>query len=1591
MKQLALYILVFLAGIGFSIAQSSNGVTYKLDYQDSLRLVLENTRNVDAIAVGAAIATVWKGLGLDQQAVIKNQLKLMKKKGHKLRPQFVNYLGAIVNSINRENIDPVKLSNYLTVAGQVIENEDLTKASVFFKSSRDFFENHTLHFEKSFRLYARDDEYKFDYIKTEIISDIPDTTTQKNQFDQWDNQNKPEPTTWEEPPVDTTAQSSEVSLLLPPMPQPELSGPIIKFEKLTLNFSTPYDSAFLKNTKGSVSLFDNTFVGEGGTFDWSPAGLGPDSVYFEFKAYNFNVTKPELKADQGKITYKGKISGKVDGIFEFKSLKHKDPSSSNYPRFMSLRSNIPILGLSDEKMKYTGGFALNGKRIYSSSVDTDFAVLEVQGDTDKKFEARSRLFEFQDSTILSKHAQLKIFQENDSIFHPASELRYDYGKKRLVIQKEKGQMKDAPFTSSFFNVDFAADRLRWDLKSDSMNLFAAGGRSQASMIIESIDYYDPEDYRLLGSVGFTYHPLALVANYSIKNGVREFYVDDLAQRSEIKTEAIRSGMNFLAQKGMIGYNPITGLVQVKDKTLHFFDAYKNKSDYDNLKIHSVTDGPANATINFPLGRMTVRGVEEFKVSDSLNVVIKPDSSTITIFKDRDIKFDGKITAGNFEINGKDFMLKYDSFFINLNHIDSIRFYITETNAKGQTTRRRVNNAMVGADSIASAAGGLPPRTSQSSGTLFVSKPNNKSGRQKLPNYPRLDATAGGVIYFDRREVLNGVYDRSVFFVVPPFKLDSLSDADPAAINFEGTFVSSGMFPNFKEKLHTMPDKSLGFIHSVPASGYQLFHGDGKFSGGISLDNSGIRSTGRIDYLGASVESKDFVFYPDSVLGKGTVGEIKEKQFGSVFFPQATLSEYQLKWLPKQDKFSLKNLRDPFNLYNETAQLNGRLVVSKTGVSGEGTLITRGSELMSKELKFSAKDFSARHARFIVKTTNPDKPALAGDDISVRFNLEKNYADISPEVEGIAAIEFPYAQFKTSITDARWDLGTQKISMTKDKDVPIENSYFYTTRKELDSLVFNAEKAEYDIQLQQLKVSGVPFIVVADAKITPENNEVLILENAKIGQLKNTRIVLDTLNGYHTLKDGVVDIISRKEFSGYATYQYVNSVNDTFAIKMTDFHLEAITEQTKNKRQSNEIVATQQTVGNGTVVETEKIILAPRIFYKGDMVMYATKPALQLRGYTKLDLKKIKNYNTWLRYEQSGDEKDIFIDFDNALTEEARKAEAGLHFATDNSLYITFVFDKKAEEDENFFLPSGSLFFDKETGEFKIEDRKKAAGEKLSGKVFAYNEEKQEVRFEGPVNFFKGNNDFKITASALGSGNLETNEIRMNSFVMANINIPTQAFQLMALNLIEVMKEEGGAEGLGDQTELLYKIADIVGEKAVKDYEQRSLQSYVSLSTIPALAQPLVFANVNLKWSQKFKAFYSEGNLGLSNMGRNDINGAFEGFMEIRKNEDGSPVFHVFIKASPEAWYYFGFEDNRLMLQSSNQAFNDLVSKKTNASKAKVGELIFIPGSDEEALAFINRFRQNYYGIEAPYELNSASSAAKKKEKKKDVKDEDDGF
>ncbi len=1573
-------------------------------FGDSVSVILNNTRAARAMEVGDNFALIWSQLGLDQQKKVVSQMKALEDKKLKVRPYQEAYCAALVKAVQIEAADNQKITDYLNTAGRVIatyKNEGIIK---FLNFSTSFFANRALFFEKSNKLFIGEADYYFEFIEPPLIEEVVEEPAPAE--DEWfdDMDQEPDESDWdtewddtddtyyydeyeEQTPYDE--DQAMIDAVRGTSTMPIVEGAVVRFEKLTLNFVTPYDSVFLANSSGDYIIKTNTFVGKGGKFDWSLAGLNGDSVFCQLSEYSLDASKAALSAEGAKLTYLDKLDEPVEGVFEYKSVRHDSTKASRYPRFKSYYSNIRIKNLG-EGLIYKGGFTLDGAKIKSASLLGSYSRIEVQDKSAIKFKAKANIFEFKDSTITADRAGLVIYQGNDSIYHPAVRIKYDYNKRQLVVQKDKGAFRNTPYTSTFFNLDFTADIMRWDLNADSLDASILQARNIIPAYIESSDHYNYEDYRSLGDRVYPFNPLGIAVVYANLKGTDQFYVSDLAKHYNKDVRLIKGAMVGLAQKGLIGYDSQSDLVTVKKKAFHLYDSKNGDKDYDNIILASVTNKKPNLTFNFLKRSMTVRGVNSFKISDSLNVIIEPDSSEITFLKDRDFTFNGHVLAGNFEYIGKEFTFKYDSFLIYLNNIDSIRFYVKDENSRGGNGRRKVDNSLVSNDSTVN-EGSLSNNLQSSSGTLYINKPGNKSSKVKYLDYPRFNSEKGGVVYFNRKEVLGGVYDKSMYFLVPPFDLDSLGGADASAIAFEGTFVSSGMFPVFKERLAIQKDFSLGFTHKVPPEGYQLYEGEGRFFNNLKLNKTGIRGDGRIDFLTTSMESKDFIFYPDSVIATGDYVEIKNEDYNGITFPQATLNNYKMHWLPKKDSMYIENVDKPFQFYNQTASLDGKAIVSNAGVFGSGTLETRGSESISKQITLEHDSFNSRHTDFTLKSDNPDKPALSGDDVRVKFDLEKNYAIISPEIEGEAAIAFPYAQFKTSITEARWDLNAQKITMSKPANVPLENSYFYTTRKDLDSLRFSATGAEYDINSLELKVSGIPYIIVADAKITPENNEVLILENAKIGRLTNTTIILDTLNGYHRLTEGVIDIVSRNEFSGYATYQFVNSEHDTIPIKMENFRLESIANPNARKKENQFEL---HSVANGSVTESQNLVISSGMYFKGDMTLYAHKPAMELEGYIKLDMDE-SGYNTWIKYTSSADQTEVAINYNNAVTEEGKRLEAGLHYsAGDNSLYSTFITEKFTPDDDDFFTPSGILYYDKKKREFAIEDTAKVAGRSFQGQIFRYNHLTSEIIFEGKANFMEPKKEVTVVSSVIGNGNLNNLDFKLNTFFSINFGlVPTQAFDIMARDFLDVLNNLGVPEGLGDQTQLLYKLADVSGERAAKEYETRSLQEYTSLAGFTKeTSASLVLPNIDLKWSVDQKAFYSEGKIGMSNIQRNDVNGAFDGFYEIKRNEDGATGLNLFIKASPDSWYFFSYEDNRLLMFSSNNAFNQLISKKSNGAKAKIGELVFAPADRAETLNFINRFRLQYYGIDDIYQLDSELEEEVQKTEDGSVPtEEDDGF
>lgn len=1602
-------------------------------YGDDVKELLRKTNDSTSIKIGDQFAGLWQSaLSSAQQDSIMATSAAMLSQKYQLKPYFVKYYATINFAVDSADISRDELDDMLSMLLQTVRLMDRRDFDNTLTTLISLFRKDAIYYANYNQLYVRNGKYSFNFIAPPqdapmlmLEEELPESEAASDdggwgsseddgwgsEDDDWGDGAWGDPETsddwesadedsewndgwgWEE--EETTASTEEASTepaglgvedyIVEETIQPDLIGPLLHLEDMDLILTTTFDSANLTGTTADLMLHNHTLVGEGGSFDWVNTGLSPDSVFYTMEKYNFDIRVPRLSAENGMMTYLGKVDEPVKGAFQFASQKHAGPKAARYPRFMSYKDKIKVSiydnsAINPHRVFYTGGFSVHGNKINSKSLMEGAATLQVQGEGKKKVRAVSSRFVIGDSLITSPLSSVTIFQREDSIYHPAIELKYVLDSSQLIILAADGLYRQTPFVSTHLEMDIKADVIRWDLRTDSLNVSTLTARDKVPVVFESHEYYDEDRFNNLSRM-YGFHPLIMAVSYGRKNNTLSFYAYDLARDVRQNEKTVKAAMLDLMTQGFIDYEPLSGLVTIKKKGIHYTLAKGRRVDYDNLIMASYEESGPNATIKLDSKELTMRGIQRFDISEELGVAIEPFDDEVTMLGDRNFRFNGRLTSGNFEFVGEGFTFNYDSFKIDMPKIDSISFFLPDE--KGN--RRKVNNSLQNATNDESFIDKVDEGFKQTSGTLYINNPENKSARKMLPDYPKFDAENGAVVYFDKPTVLDGVYDKSMYFVIPPFAIDSLSNADPSTIGFEGTFYSD-ILPPIEETLSVMPDNSMGFEHNVSTDGYQLYNGSGIYKNQLRLDGKGLRGTGTIDFLTSTMESEDFIFYMDSVTTQGTVAEVREGTLGSTSFPKAYVENYTMKWLPGVDSMYISNNAEPFEFYNQTASMDGSAILTENGgLLGSGTLFTRGSEASSEKMQFEQTRFSARNADFEIKSDNSEKPALSGEDVFLDFDLDQNIANISPEIEGVAAIDFPYAQFKTSITNAVWNLEDETIRMSKPDDVDIENSYFYATRKELDSLWFNAEEAIYRIQLQEMDIFGVPFITTADAKVIPENNQLQVLENARIETFQNAVLVVDTLDEYHRLTNATIDILSRHEFEGKAYYELI-AARDTFSIEMTNFRKDTV----QRRRETF-----YHTIADGRAKADQNIVISPGMLFRGDVRMHAAKEALELDGEVKLDFQRIPDYDTWITYTSDAGQKELVFNFNEALTSKGEPLTAGLHLGSqDNSLYSTFVMDRRSPDDFDIFKPKGSLYYDEEQNEYVIRDPRKDERGALAGEVFRYNESEQTLVFEGPIDFMPYKSEsFALSTAVIGEGDLEANTFSMDAMMLLDIELPGQAVEIMGTDLNESLNKTGAPSSTSDRTTLLYKLAEFIGDEAARDWDQQSISNYTPLVTMSGrLEQTLVLADVDMAWSTEHKAWYSTSPIGLSNVREQDVNGSMTGFLEIKPLEMGEVMVNLFMQATPDSWYFFSFQNNRLAVWAYNEEFCDVVGGKSKIGKVDSGEYAYFLSDIAETMKFINRFRKNYLGIEEQYNFNTTAPVLAGDESTEEEKEADrDGF
>src|SRR5262249_8411344 len=135
-------------------------------------------------------------------------------------------------------------------------------------------------------------------------------------------------------------------------------------------------------------------------------------------------------------------------------------------------------------------------------------------------------------------------------------------------------------------------------------------------------------------------------------------------------ETIQGTLYKLVEDGFIYYDEAKDLVKVRQKTINYVLASQKKIDYDVIKIESQTDS-ANAKIDLRSYNMDVKGVKNVMLSDTNFIVIFPKKDSLTIKKNRDMDFSGKMFAGRIDLYGRGFSLDYANWRMSLANVDTV--------------------------------------------------------------------------------------------------------------------------------------------------------------------------------------------------------------------------------------------------------------------------------------------------------------------------------------------------------------------------------------------------------------------------------------------------------------------------------------------------------------------------------------------------------------------------------------------------------------------------------------------------------------------------------------------------------------------------------------------------------------------------------------------------------------------------------------------------------------------------------------------------------------------------------------------------------
>lgn len=1262
------------------------------------------------------------------------------------------------------------------------------------------------------------------------------------------------------------------------------------------SIKSDYPSVAITNTRGTFDPNINTWSGVGGKTTWARLELDTNKVYAELSNYKIVTTSPSFKADSVLFINTDYFDKPILGVLEDQIIPKNSPTvpDAHYPEFSTYSVTLEIENFGNESVKYIGGFRMKGTKIYGFGDANNKAQFTFLYKGKPFIQAKSKQFVVDSLIILSSETSLEVDMDSGKIYHPQVIMNYNRKKGKVTFERGKDGITSAPFFDTYHNMEIYVDQIFWVIDYPRIE-FDMKANDQTA-IFESANYFRDFRYeKVQGMLG--YNPIDRLFQYAATVRSSTFNIKDYGAYYGSKVVNLMNQFITLADEGYIFFDVETGEVELRDKVNLYRLAHRGLSDYDVLRFNSIIGARSNGSMDLINNHLQIEGVKAFIFSDSQSVFVTPTEQQIEIRKALDVHFAGKISAGRFDFYGKDFLFDYAGFKIKYSHIDSMRIYFPDTAGRGLIPVNSVLQDVYG--------------------TLYIDKPNNKSGLKEYSEYPIFVSDKGSNVYYDKPSTFGGIYKRDEFyFKVDPFTIDSLDNFTQEGLEFGGTLYSAGILPDIEYKVSIQNDYSLGFIKHSPAGGWPLYGGKGKGDVLVSLSNRGLWADGEVEYLGSSLKSKKILLLPKEM----KVDDVESFDLPeSDKYPLVAARNVSANWNPYGDSMTVAMKEEPIKVYSYGYDLKGEVTLMPDKLSAKGTLEWPEATLASNSMDLGPKDLKAESSALKIKTIDKTKFSFESDDVKADVDFEKRFGKFKQNEPGKMST-LTQTKYVTNMPEFDWDMNAQTMDLKRGNTMPPGSTYFMSTHPDQDSLAFFAESALFDIKTNSFNAEGVPYIIVADSKVFPNEGKVVVREDAKMERLLNAKIQADTINTYHNLYEVNTTINSKNYLRGNGKYDYVDQTGKKQVIYMDtlfvnyDKHVEA----------------------NGYLKDTNYFTIGPKIRFRGTVKMISADRDLYYYGQVLPVHTLEEPISDWFKYQAQIPVDSVMFYGDDPKGPTNGRLLLGLYLNND-SIYSGFYTYQRSVRDHAFMVDTGVMFYNNKEKQFYYGNIDRLLNGAIVGNYAVINDAQGTLKSYGKIDLGMVEDGFKLSAAGMMSKNEKDSVYKAEMALLLDFEWPKKAVE----KLVAIAREKGeGSPVTNNQRDVLKKtLYELIHEKNVKKV-QKEFDAYGSINLVDELQKMFFLSEVHFYWDVFEGAFVCDDYAGLTSIGNEKIGKRFKTKIRFDKRRTGDK-FELYMEFSSYDYIYFNYQRRIMTVFCSDGEFNTLLmedsDKVTNSTyKLRLG-------------------------------------------------------